>query len=91
MVPNNGSTATLPILRSAGLSLTGYDEDGGATGVNGVQDNGAGGSGCAYVFVRRGAAWSQEAAFAGAFRFVFLDMGGIEGLENINDAWYRRG
>jgi hypothetical protein len=43
------------------LGVCGYDEDGSATGVNGVQDNGSGGSGCAYVFVRRGVAWSQEA------------------------------
>ena len=43
------------------LGVCGYDEDGSATGVNGVQDNGAGGSGCAYVFVRRGAVWAQEA------------------------------
>jgi len=43
------------------LAVCGYDEDGGATGVNGVQDNSAGGSGCAYVFVRRGANWAQEA------------------------------
>lgn len=43
------------------LGVCGYDEDGGATGVNGPQNEGAGGSGCAYVYVRRGAAWSQEA------------------------------
>ena len=43
------------------LGVCGYDEDGAATGVNGVQDNGAGGSGSAYVFVRRGVAWAQEA------------------------------
>ena len=43
------------------LAVCGYDEDGGATGVNGPQNEGAGGSGAAYVFVRRGTAWSQEA------------------------------
>ena len=43
------------------LGVCGYDEDGSATGINGVQDNGAGGSGSAYVFARRGVAWSQEA------------------------------
>ena len=43
------------------LGVCGYDEDGGATGVNGVPDEAAPGSGAAYVFVRRGATWSQEA------------------------------
>ena len=43
------------------MGACGYDEDGGATGVNGVPDERAAGSGCAYVFVRRGTAWSQEA------------------------------
>ena len=43
------------------LAVCGYDEDGSATGVNGVQNNDAGGSGCAYVFVRQGTAWAQEA------------------------------
>jgi len=43
------------------LAVCGYDEDGDATGVNGPQNEGAGGSGAAYVFVRRGTAWSQEA------------------------------
>ncbi len=43
------------------LAVCGYDEDGGATGINGPQNNDAGGSGAAYVFVRRGTAWSQEA------------------------------
>ena len=43
------------------LGVCGYDEDGGATGVNGVQDERATGSGCAYVFVRLGSAWSQDA------------------------------
>jgi hypothetical protein len=43
------------------LAVCGYDEDGGATGVNGPVNEGAGGSGSAYVFVRRATAWSQEA------------------------------
>jgi hypothetical protein len=43
------------------LGVCGYDEDGGARGVNGVVDEGAPGSGAAYVFVRRGATWAQEA------------------------------
>jgi hypothetical protein len=43
------------------LGVCGYDEDGGAAGVNGVSDEGAPGSGAAYVFVRRGTTWSQEA------------------------------
>jgi hypothetical protein len=43
------------------LGVCGYDEDGGATGVNGPYNEAAGGSGCAYVFVRRGATWAQEA------------------------------
>jgi hypothetical protein len=43
------------------LAVCGYDEDGSATGINGPQNNDAGGSGAAYVFVRRGTAWSQEA------------------------------
>jgi hypothetical protein len=36
-------------------------EDGGATGVNGASDESANGSGAAYVFVRGGTAWKQEA------------------------------
>ena len=43
------------------LAAGSYDEDGSATGVNGVSDEGAPNSGAAYVFVRRGAAWAQEA------------------------------
>jgi hypothetical protein len=43
------------------LAVGSYDEDGGASGVNGVPDEGAPGSGAAYVFVRRGQAWAQEA------------------------------
>ncbi len=39
-----------------------YNEDGGATGVNGDQnDNSAINSGAAYVFTRSGTTWSQEA------------------------------
>ena len=43
------------------LAVCGYDEDGSATGINGPQNNDAGGSGAAYVFVRRGTVWAQEA------------------------------
>jgi hypothetical protein len=43
------------------LAAGSYDEDGSAKGVNGVSDEGAPNSGAAYVFVRRGAAWTQEA------------------------------
>lgn len=43
------------------LAICGYDEDGGATGVNGEQNTAMNGSGCAYIFVRRGTTWSQEA------------------------------
>jgi hypothetical protein len=43
------------------LGVCGYDEDGGAKGVDGVMDEGAPGSGAAYVFVRRGTAWTQDA------------------------------
>ncbi len=38
-----------------------YTEDGSATGVNGIPDNGAASSGAAYVFVREGGVWSQQA------------------------------
>ena len=37
------------------------NEDGSATGVNGTVTDGARGSGAAYVFVRSGTAWSQQA------------------------------
>lgn len=37
------------------------EEDGGATGVNGSQDNGVSNSGAAYVFVRSGTTWTQQA------------------------------
>jgi len=43
------------------LAVGAYDEDGGARGINGANDDTAGGSGAAYVFVRRGSTWSQEA------------------------------
>ena len=43
------------------LAVGSYDEDGNASGVNGVSNEEAPGSGAAYVFVRRGDAWSQEA------------------------------
>ena len=43
------------------LGVCGYDEDGGAKGVNGPKDEGAPGSGCAYVFVRRAANWLEDA------------------------------
>jgi hypothetical protein len=43
------------------LALCGYDEDGGATGVNGEQITTMNGSGCAYLFERRGTTWSQVA------------------------------
>ncbi|MGH9257569.1 MAG: FG-GAP repeat protein [Vicinamibacterales bacterium] len=42
------------------LAVGSYDEDGSAKGVNGVSDEGAPNSGAAYVFVRRGAMWTQE-------------------------------
>jgi hypothetical protein len=41
-----------------------YLEDSNATGINGDQsDNSAGGSGAAYVFVRSGVTWTQQAYF----------------------------
>jgi hypothetical protein len=43
------------------LAAGSYDEDGSATGVNGVSNEEAPNSGAAYVFVRRGDAWTQEA------------------------------
>ena len=43
------------------LAAGSYDEDGSAKGVNGASDEGAPNSGAAYVFVRRGATWTQEA------------------------------
>jgi hypothetical protein len=43
------------------LAAGSYDEDGSAAGVNGVSNEEAPNSGAAYVFVRRGEAWTQEA------------------------------
>ena len=43
------------------LAVGAYDEDGGASGINGAVNEDAPGSGAAYVFVRRATAWSQEA------------------------------
>jgi hypothetical protein len=46
----------------ATLAVCAYDEDSSAQGVNGDQtSNASGGSGAAYVFTRRGAAWTQQA------------------------------
>src|SRR5258706_11360726 len=42
------------------LGICGYDEDGGASGINGDEsDNSKEGSGCAYIFVRNGTTRSQ--------------------------------
>jgi hypothetical protein len=42
------------------LAISAYDEDGGVAGINGNEaDNSKGGSGCAYIFVRNGTAWTQ--------------------------------
>ena len=43
------------------LAVGSYDEDGGASGVNGVVNEEAPGSGAAYVFVRKGDTWTQDA------------------------------
>ena len=43
------------------LAVGSYDEDGGASGVNGQSNEEAPGSGAAYVFVRRDMTWTQEA------------------------------
>jgi hypothetical protein len=44
------------------LAVCGYDEDSAAEGIDGDQaSNGVGGSGAAYVFVRTGNAWAQQA------------------------------
>ena len=46
------------------LAICGYDEDGGSSGINGNEsDNSKNGSGCAYIFVRNGAAWKQTVYF----------------------------
>jgi hypothetical protein len=43
------------------LAVGSFDEDGSSRTVNGADDNGRAGSGAAYIFTRRGAAWSQQA------------------------------
>jgi hypothetical protein len=43
------------------LAVGASGEDSNATGVGGLQDNGAGSSGAVYVFVRAGTAWTQQA------------------------------
>jgi hypothetical protein len=43
------------------LAVCSYDEDGGATGVNGPKNEGAPGSGSVYVFGRRGEMWTEDA------------------------------
>ena len=43
------------------LAVGSYDEDGSTKGVNGASDEGAANSGATYVFVRRGATWTQDA------------------------------
>jgi len=44
------------------LAVCGYDEDSSAEGIDGDQtSNGSGGSGAAYVFVRTGNGWTQQA------------------------------
>ena len=43
------------------LAVGSFDEDGSSRLVNGPDDNRAFGSGAAYVFTRRGTAWSQQA------------------------------
>ena len=43
------------------LVVGSYDEDGGASGVNGAVNEDAPGSGAAYVFVRKADTWTQEA------------------------------
>jgi hypothetical protein len=44
------------------LAVCGYDEDSSAQGIDGDQrSNGSNGSGAAYVFVRSGATWTQQA------------------------------
>jgi hypothetical protein len=43
------------------LAVGAYDEDGGASGINGAVNEDAPGSGAAYVFVRRGTTWTQDA------------------------------
>ena len=43
------------------LAVGSFDEDGSGRGVNPAPDNRRGGSGAAYIFVREGGAWSQQA------------------------------
>ena len=43
------------------MAVGAYDEDGGASGVNGKVDEEAPGSGAAYVFGRSGTTWTQDA------------------------------
>jgi FG-GAP repeat protein len=43
------------------MAVGAYDEDGGASGINGAVNEEAPGSGAAYVFTRRGTTWTQEA------------------------------
>ena len=43
------------------LAVGSFDEDGSARGINGAPDNRSNGSGAAYVFVRMGGMWSQQA------------------------------
>jgi hypothetical protein len=43
------------------LAVSALSEDSSATGINGAQGNGASHAGAAYVFVRAGVVWSQEA------------------------------
>ena len=45
------------------LAASSYDEDSGTTGVNSIPDEGTPNSDAAYVFVRRGDAWTHEAYF----------------------------
>ncbi|MEP2775662.1 MAG: PKD domain-containing protein [Luteolibacter sp.] len=43
------------------VAVGSYREDSNTTGVNGTPDEGASGSGAAYVFIRGGTSWSQQA------------------------------
>jgi hypothetical protein len=43
------------------LAVGAYGEDSSATGINGEQSDNSGGGGAAYVFVRSGSDWSQQA------------------------------
>ena len=48
------------------LAVAAYDEDGSGRGVNTIPDNRRGGTGAAYVFVRTGGAWVQQAYLKGS-------------------------